>query len=126
KLRGDLSLDGRIAGIEVVDCGGGHVQVKTLNGPVNLVNLHDGHVEVMSMGGDVMLNGVSGPLVNINSNSGKILYTGDFAGDGEYDFTSHTGDIEALASAYATIDVFARSNQGRVDRAFSLEPMLSS
>jgi len=126
KLHGDLSLDGSNAAMEVVDCGGGHVHVKTLNGPVNLVNLHDGHVEVMSMGGDVMLNGVSGPLVNINSNSGKILYTGDFAGDGEYDFTSHTGDIEAIAPACASNDVFARSNQGRVDSDFSLEPKHSS
>lgn len=126
KLRGDLALEGSDAAIEVVDCGGGHLHVKTLNGPVSLTNVRDGHVEVMSVGGDVMLMAVSGPLVNVNSNSGKIQYTGDFAGEGEYDFTSHTGDIEAIAPAYASIDVFARSNQGRVDSDFSLEPKHSS
>jgi DUF4097 and DUF4098 domain-containing protein YvlB len=112
--------------MEVVDCAGGHVHVKTLNGPVNLTNVRGGHVEVMSMGGDVVLIGVSGPLVNVNSNSGKIQYSGDFGGEGEYDFTSHTGDIEAIAPAYASIDVFARSNQGRVESDFSLEPKHSS
>jgi DUF4097 and DUF4098 domain-containing protein YvlB len=126
KLRGDLAMEGSNATMEVLDCSGGHVHVKTLNGPVSLTNVHDSHVEVMSMGGDVVLSGVSGTLVNINSNSGKIQYTGDFSGEGEYDFTSHTGDIEAIAPAYASIDVFARSNQGRVESDFSLEPKHSS
>ena len=126
KLRGDLAMEGSNATMEVVDCAGGHVHVKTLNGPVNLTNVRGGHVEVMSMGGDVVLIGVSGPLVNVNSNSGKIQYSGDFGGEGEYDFTSHTGDIEAIAPPYASIDVFARSNQGRVESDFSLEPKHSS
>jgi len=126
KLHGDLAMEGSNATMEVLDCSGGHVHIKTLNGPVSLTNVHDSHVEVMSMGGDVVLIGVSGTLVNINSNSGKIQYTGDFSGEGEYDFTSHTGDIEAIAPAYASIDVFARSNQGRVESDFSLEPKHSS
>jgi DUF4097 and DUF4098 domain-containing protein YvlB len=126
KLRGDLAMEGSNAAMEVLDCAGGHVHVKTLNGPVSLTNVHGGHVEVMSMGGDVVLIGVSGPLVNVNSNSGKIQYTGDFGGEGEYDLTSHTGDIEAIAPAYASIDVFARSSQGRVDSDFSLEPKHTS
>lgn len=122
KLRGDVAMEGSNAAMDVVDCADGHVHVKTLNGPVSLTNVHNGHVEVMSMGGNVVLMGVSGPLVSVNSNSGKIQYTGDFAGEGEYDFTSHTGDIEAIAPAYASIDVLAHSNQGRVDSDFSLEP----
>ena len=122
KLHGDVAMEGSNAAMEVIDCADGHVHIKTLNGPVSLTNVHNGHVEVMSMGGDVVLMGVSGPLVNVNSNSGKIQYTGDFAGEGEYDFTSHTGDIEAIAPAYASIDVLAHSNQGRVDSDFSLEP----
>jgi hypothetical protein len=74
------------------------------------------------MGGDVLMNEVSGTLVAVNSNSGKIKYAGDFGDEGEYSFTSHTGDIEAIAPAFASIDVLARSDQGRVDSDFSLEP----
>jgi hypothetical protein len=58
----------------------------------------------------------------VNSNSGKIAYEGDFSGDGEYAFTSHTGNIEAVAPAYASIDVLARSTNGVVQSDFSLEP----
>jgi DUF4097 and DUF4098 domain-containing protein YvlB len=121
KLHGDVMVAGSDGPIEVADCSGGHVHVRTLNGTVSLSNVH-GHVEIMSMGGDVLMNGVTGTLVAVNSNSGKIEYEGDFGNEGEYDFTSHTGDIEAVAPAYASIDVLARSNQGRVESDFSLEP----
>ena len=121
KLQGDVTVSGAEGPIEVLDCGGGHVHVRTLNGNVNLSNVH-GHIEIMSMGGDVVMNEVTGTLVAVNSNSGRIRYAGDFGDEGEYDFTSHTGDIEAIAPALASIDVLARSDQGRVDSDFSLEP----
>jgi hypothetical protein len=122
KLHGDLALEGNTSTVEVVDCADGHVHVKTLNGPISLTNVRNGHVEVISMGGDIVLTSVSGPYVSVNSNTGKIEYAGDFGNEGEYDFSSHTGDIEATAPAYASIDVLARSNQGRVESDFSLEP----
>ena len=121
KLQGDLTVAGNDGAIEVIDCAGGHVHVRTLNGMVSLNNVH-GHVEIMSVGGDILMTGVTGTLVAVNSNSGKIEYEGDFAGDGEYAFTSHTGNIEAVAPAYASIDVLARSTNGIVQSDFSLEP----
>lgn len=122
KLHGDVTLEGTNATMEVVDCANGHVHVKTLNGPVTLTNIRNGHIEITSMGGDVALNGVDGPFVQVNSNSGKIEYNGDFGSAGEYEFTSHTGNIEALAPATASIDVLARSTTGVVQSDFSLEP----
>jgi hypothetical protein len=121
KLHGDVTVAGSDSPIEVLDCAGGHVHVRTLNGSVTLSNVH-GHIEVMSVGGDVSMNQVTGMLVAVNSNTGKIKYAGDFGDEGEYDFTSHTGDIEAVAPAFASIDVLARSDQGKVDSDFSLEP----
>jgi DUF4097 and DUF4098 domain-containing protein YvlB len=121
KLHGDVSVAGNEGPIEVADCADGHVHVRTLNGPVNLNNVH-GHVEIMSVGGDVIMHGVTGTLVAVNSNSGKIEYDGDFGEEGEYAFTSHTGNIEAVAPAYASIEVLARSTNGIVQSDFSLEP----
>jgi DUF4097 and DUF4098 domain-containing protein YvlB len=121
KLAGDVTVAGNDGPIEVADCAGGHVHVRTLNGAVNLNNVH-GHVEIMSVGGDVVMHGVTGTLVAVNSNSGKIEYDGDFGAEGEYTFISHTGNIEAVAPAYASIDVLARSTNGVVQSDFSLEP----
>jgi hypothetical protein len=122
KLRGDVTIEGSNAPISVLDGSDGHVHVKTLDGAVTLTNIRNGHVEIVSMGGDVTMSSVSGPLVKVNSNSGKIQYDGDFGAEGEYDFSSHTGNIEAVAPAYASIDVLARSSNGPVQSDFSLEP----
>ena len=122
KLRGDVTIEGSNAPISVLDGADGHVHVKTLDGAVTLTNIRNGHVEIVSMGGDVTMSNVSGPLVKVNSNSGKIQYDGDFGAEGDYDFSSHTGNIEAVAPAYASIDVLARSSNGPVQSDFSLEP----
>ena len=122
KLHGDVTLEGNTAIVDVRDVSGGHMRVKTLNGAVTLTNITDGHVEITSVGGDVALHAVNGTLVHVNSGSGKIHYDGDFGEAGDYSLTSHSGDIEAIAPAYTSIEVVARSVQGRVDNDFPLRP----
>jgi DUF4097 and DUF4098 domain-containing protein YvlB len=121
-LHGDVVIEGNTANVDVRESTDGHVNVRTLNGPVTLTDIRNGHVEITSLSGDVVLTSVSGPFVNVNSSSGRIHYDGDFGDSGEYFLTSHTGDIEAMAPAYASIDVTARSVQGQVDNDFPLQP----
>jgi DUF4097 and DUF4098 domain-containing protein YvlB len=122
KLHGDVTLEGSTATVDARDMSSAHVHIKTLNGPVTLTNLSDGYVEVTSVSGDVALNAVNGAQVHVNSSSGKIHYDGDFGEAGQYSLTSHSGDIEAIAPSYASIEVVARSVQGRVENDFPLEP----
>jgi DUF4097 and DUF4098 domain-containing protein YvlB len=122
RLHGDVTLEGADANVDVREISDAHVHIKTLNGLVTLTSIRDGHVEITSVGGDVVMNSVNGPLVQVNSNSGKIHYDGEFGGGGEYLLTSHTGDIEALAPSYASFDVTARSEQGKVENDFQLQP----
>jgi DUF4097 and DUF4098 domain-containing protein YvlB len=122
KLSGDVTVEGANADVDVREVSDAHVHVKTLNGPVTLTNIRDGHVEITSVSGDVSMTSVNGPFVQVNSNSGKIRYDGEFGGGGEYYLTSHTGDIEAMAPSYASIDVTARSEQGQVENDFQLQP----
>lgn len=122
KLHGEVSLEGARANLEVQDITGAHVHIKTLNGPVTLTNIRDGHIEITSISGDVVMHAVSGPFVQVSSNSGKISYDGDFGYGGQYMLTSHTGDIEATAPGYASIDVMARSMKGHVENDFTLAP----
>ena len=126
KLTGDVIVEGNMANVDVRDLSDGHVHVKTLNGPVTLTNINDGHVEITSVGGDVALKAVNGPLVHVNSTSGRILYDGDFGGGGEYSLMTHSGDIDATAPSYASIDVVASSAQGKVENDFPLQPSHSS
>jgi DUF4097 and DUF4098 domain-containing protein YvlB len=122
KLRGDVTLEGAGATVDVRDVSNAHVHVKTLNGPVTLTNIRQGHVEITSVSGAVTLNAVSGPFVQVNSTSGKIHYDGDFGSGGDYELSSHSGDIEAAAPTDASIDVSARSIKGQVENDFPLQP----
>jgi DUF4097 and DUF4098 domain-containing protein YvlB len=125
-LHGDLILEGNTAYVDLHDLSSGHVHIKTLDGPVNLANVNDGHVEITSVSGQVVLKSVWGPLVHVNSNTGKIAYDGDFGGSGEYLLTTYSGDIEAIAPSYASIDVIATSRQGKVENDFNLAPAHNS
>ncbi len=122
KLRGDVSLEGASATVEIRDLTNAHVHVKTLNGSVKLTNIQDGHVEVDSLSGNVTLNSVTGPLVQVISTSGEINYTGDFGDRGEYRLTSHSGDIEAIVPDTTSADVSARSVRGEVHDDIPLQP----
>ena len=126
KMHGDVTMEGTTASVDVRDVQNAHVHVRTLSGPVTLTNIKGGHVEVSSVSGDVMLNTVTGPNVQVLSSSGKIVYNGDFGIGGEYNLSSHTGDIEATAPPQASIDVVAQSTKGTVDSDFSLEPRHTS
>jgi DUF4097 and DUF4098 domain-containing protein YvlB len=122
RLHGDVTLEGAGATVEIRDISGGHVHVKTLNGPVTVTNVQDGHVEIDSLSGSVTLNGVTGPLVQVISTSGSINYIGDFGDRGEYRLTSHSGDIEATVPDSTAADVSARSVRGEVHDDIPLQP----
>jgi Toastrack DUF4097 len=122
KLRGELTLEETMGDVEVKDANGATLHIKTLDGPVTLTNVRDGHVDITSVGGNVILNAVNGPFLQVNSTSGNIQYDGDFGFGGEYVLMSHTGNIDAVAPAYASIDVMARSVNGQVENDFTLEP----
>ena len=122
KLHGDMSLEGAAATVDVRDVSNAHVHVKTLNGPVTLTNVQDGHVEVDSLSGNVTLRGVNGPLVQVVSTSGGISYIGDFGDHGDYRFTSHSGDIEAVVPESTSADVSLRSVRGEVHDDIPLQP----
>ena len=122
KLRGDVTLEGSGATVDVRDISNAHVHVKTLNGPVTLTNVQDGHVEIDSLSGEVTLDHVTGPLVRVVSTSGRISDTGDFGHSGDYRLTSHSGDIEATVPESTSADVSASSVKGEVHDDIPLQP----
>jgi hypothetical protein len=122
RLQGDLTLEGTDAEVNVRNVANGHVHVRTMRGPITLTEVRNGHVEIASISGDVHLKSVTGPLVQVSLGSGKIFYDGDFGSGGNYKFTTHTGDIEALVPADVSADFRAHSVLGRVQHDFPLKP----
>ena len=122
RLQGDLTLEGSDAVVNIRNIENGHVHVRTMRGPITLTDVRNGHVEIASISGDLHLNSVTGPLVQASSGSGKIFYDGDFGSGGNYRFTTHSGDIEALVPVDVSADFRAHSVLGRVHHDFPLQP----
>jgi hypothetical protein len=120
-LHGDLTLEGPDAMVNIRNVENGHVHVRTMRGPVTVTDVRNGHVEIDTISGDVQMKSVTGPLVQASSGSGKIFYDGDFGSNGDYKFTTHTGDIEALVPADVSADFKAHSMLGRVQHDFPLQ-----
>jgi DUF4097 and DUF4098 domain-containing protein YvlB len=121
RMRGDLTLEGDAAAIDVHDVRDAHVHVRTISGPVSLGSISNGHVEVTSLSGNVQLYAVSGPKVSVNTAKGAILYNGDFGEGGDYMLVNHTGNIDVTLPAYASVDLTARSIAGSVENDFPLQ-----
>jgi len=126
KLQGDMDLEGVGAVVEVRDIANAHVRVKTLNGPVTLTNVHDGSVDVDSVSGEVRLVSVTGRLVKVTSTSGAIHYDGDFGYTGNYQLSSHSGDIEAVIPQDTSAEVQMQSVRGHLQDDVHLAPKTHS
>ena len=122
RLQGDLTLEGTDAAVNVRNVQNCHVHVRTMSGPITLTDITNGHVEIASISGDVHMKSVTGSLVQVVSGRGKIFYDGNFGSGGDYKFTTHTGDIEALVPADVSADFRAHSVLGRVQHDFPLQP----
>ncbi len=123
KLRGDLTVEAETARVEVRDLSNSHLHIKTLDGPVTVKNVRDTYTDVTSAGGDVAMTGVTGPKLTVNTTKGRIGYQGDFAGGGDYTFSSGSGAIDVSMPASASVSVTARSISGTVEDGFQFQPL---
>jgi DUF4097 and DUF4098 domain-containing protein YvlB len=121
KIRGDLSLEGDAAPVDVREVSNAHVRIRTISGPITLTDVSNGYVEITSLSGDVHLDAVMGPKVSVNTAKGSIRYTGDFGGGGDYMLVNHSGNIDVALPASASVDLTARSIAGSVENDFPLK-----
>jgi DUF4097 and DUF4098 domain-containing protein YvlB len=119
-VRGALKIDSDAGNVDVRGATGG-VAVQTISGSVTLADIKQSRVNVTSTGGNIALTNVTGDQVSARSTSGNIRYTGDFAGGGTYSFTNHSGEIEAVLPAGASVEIAARSVKGSVENDFPLD-----
>ena len=121
KLGGDVSMEGDAAQVDVRDVRNAHVHVRTISGPITLGNITNGHVEITSLSGNVRLEAVSGPKVSVNTAKGSISYNGDFGEGGDYMLVNHSGNIDVVLPASASVELTARSITGSVENDFPLQ-----
>ncbi len=117
-----LHVEADTSRIEISDVSNGHVKVRTVSGPIGLSNLSNCYLDVSSVSGPVTLDKVSGRMVTVNTTASAVRYNGDFGGGGEYSLSSHSGNLDVVLPAAASVDITAYSVSGSVVNDFPLRP----
>lgn len=118
----ELIIDSDTSKVEVSDISNGHLKVRTVGGPIVLTNIRNSYLDVSSVSGPVTLEKVSGKMVTANTTASAIQYSGDFGEGGEYSLSSHSGNIDVVLPAAASVDITARSVNGSVQNDFPFRP----
>jgi DUF4097 and DUF4098 domain-containing protein YvlB len=119
-LSGDITLSSETGQISVRNLARSHVHVRSMTAPVTVSNIAGSSVEINSSSGAVKMENVNGPRVTAGTSNGNIEYRGDCSG-GDYIMTTHSGSIDLLLPATASVDLTARSSKGSVENEFPLQ-----
>ena len=80
--------------VTLTDCGAeGLLEASTMSGDVTGTNIKARRVELQSISGTVTGRNVSAQAVKLNSMSDDVVFDGDLAAGGRYEFTSHSGTV---------------------------------
>jgi DUF4097 and DUF4098 domain-containing protein YvlB len=120
-LSGDVTLSSETGQISVRNLARSHIHVRSMTAPVTLYNITSSSVEINSSSGAVKMENVNGPRVTAGTSNGNIEYRGDCSGGGDYIMTTHSGSIDLLLPATASVDLTARSSKGSVENEFPLQ-----
>jgi len=146
-VSGDVTLDfihGGAAKVNSVSgdvnvLGAAGVEIKLVSGDISLENvmgdayLHSvsgwikatkvkGSVEIESVSGDIELHEVAeARTVTGKTVSGNITYAGTIIAGGNYEFTTHSGDIVLKIPASSAFDLEASTFSGTIDSDFEIQ-----
>jgi DUF4097 and DUF4098 domain-containing protein YvlB len=120
-LSGDITLSSETGEMNVRNVAKSHVHLRSMTAPVTLSSVANTRIEIQSSGGAVKLENVTGPRVAVGTGSGNIDYRGDCSGGGDYIMTTHSGAIDLMLPATASVDLTARSSKGSVENEFPLQ-----
>jgi len=108
-VRSDVLAE-TVHGLVSVEGGEGLIRLSSLNGPVSVVRPRgrveassineavrviqaQGEVMVNAVNGDVDLEGIDAGRVEVQTVNGDVRFVGELRKDGQYDFSTHQGDL---------------------------------
>jgi len=83
--------------VTLTDCGAeGLLEAATMSGDVTGTNIKARRVELQSISGTVTGRNVAAQSVKLHSLSDDVVFDGNLASGGRYEFTSHSGDVRLM------------------------------
>jgi len=128
-VSGDIEVAGEMEELEAESVSGtidlwvqcAEVTASTVSGDIELRDAF-GDVTVESVSGDIDVDGGEFSHLDSGTVSGSIVFQGDLAGDGSYNFESHSGDIRLYLSEGLDADFEVSTFSGDIDNDFGPRP----
>jgi DUF4097 and DUF4098 domain-containing protein YvlB len=108
-LAGDVTIQTASHPVEVKNLDGAYLHVKTLDGSVTLIAVRNSHVYVQTINGSINISDSPGSWVEAISTCGHISYDGNPGIHGNYQLTSHSGDVDVSIPEGALVEVRTQS-----------------
>jgi DUF4097 and DUF4098 domain-containing protein YvlB len=133
--RGDVSAQTSSGDIEVADAH--NVNVGSLSGDVSLsvisgtstgttsngdmtVSRAAGTIDLTAVSGDIEIDRSTASVVHANNTSGDISFSGTIDPKGQYEFTTHSGDLDLELPRNADAQVSVTTWNGSLDTEFAI------
>lgn len=95
----------------------GNLRINCVSGELQLSGIH-GDVDASTVSGDIELTAAQSRIVRMESVSGNLQYGGTIAGDGRYDFHSHSGDVTLRMPADISAALGLETFSGSIESEF--------
>lgn len=119
-VRGDVRVKGgagtitlsSIEGEVVLEGAEGRANLRAVNNGIRVTGLN-GDLVAETVNGSVRLDGVRSGSVSVGTTGGDVAWNGPLAGNGRYQFATHTGDIDVTLPAGPNATVSVRLFEGQ-------------
>jgi DUF4097 and DUF4098 domain-containing protein YvlB len=135
-VHGDVEAHAQSGDVDVRDAGG-HLEAESLSGDVTVeatrgdVVLHSlsgdvsltgarGNAEVETVSGDIELHDIVARQVRTSTTSGDVTFAGAILGDGRYEFSTHSGELQLELPANVGAQLSLSTFSGEIDTAFPI------
>jgi DUF4097 and DUF4098 domain-containing protein YvlB len=114
---GGLTTLTTVSGDMHVERVGGDLAISTVSGDARVRDVR-GDVRAKTVSGELDLRGITARSISAGSTSGDVVYEGDFAAGGRYEFTSHSGDVRLVLPEGASAEFSVQTFSGSLETDF--------
>lgn len=94
---------------------------QTVNGNITVRGLRARAIQLSVVSGDIHVESAQATRMTLKVVSGSVEYAGELARNGQYEFTSHSGDIRVMLAGSTGFELRASTFSGTVQSDFAVD-----
>ncbi len=126
-VSGDITVDGAKNGIDCEAVSGdleiknvvGDIDIRTISGDIELINVK-GSIDADCVSGEIEIENSEVKSLKAKTISGSITYKGKIHPEGEYEISTHSGNVKLEIPSDSAFDLEAKTFSGKIKSDFEV------